>query len=78
MSLRKESRFMRNKRGEKDSEPGWTAEHIRKGLQDAEAGLFATDRQVTDAFERWRKQRVGQQRSGDRSSLRPQTRGRGP
>ena len=33
----------------------WQIEHIKKGLKQAEAGEFASDRQVAKAFARWRR-----------------------
>ncbi len=33
---------------------GWQVEHIRKGLRQAEAGKFASDREVARALKRWR------------------------
>jgi predicted transcriptional regulator len=33
----------------------WQIEHIKKGLRQAEAGQFASDREVARAFARWRR-----------------------
>lgn len=33
----------------------WQMAHIKEGLRQADAGKFATDREVASAFARWRK-----------------------
>jgi len=33
----------------------WQIEHIKKGLRQAEAGQFATEKEVARAFARWRR-----------------------
>jgi RHH-type rel operon transcriptional repressor/antitoxin RelB len=33
----------------------WQIEHIKKGLRQAEAGRFATEKEVAKAFARWRR-----------------------
>ena len=33
----------------------WQIEHIKKGLRQAEAGQFATEKEVAKAFARWRR-----------------------
>ena len=33
----------------------WQIQHIRKGLEQAEAGQFAAEREVARAFARWRR-----------------------
>jgi len=33
----------------------WQIEHIRKGLKQAEAGQFASEKEVAKAFARWRR-----------------------
>lgn len=33
----------------------WQIEHIKKGLRQAQAGQFASDREVARAFARWRR-----------------------
>jgi predicted transcriptional regulator len=33
----------------------WQIEHIKRGLRQAEAGQFATEKEVARAFARWRR-----------------------
>ncbi|MBZ5515115.1 MAG: CopG family transcriptional regulator [Acidobacteriia bacterium] len=33
----------------------WQIEHIKKGLRQAQAGRFASDKEVAGAFARWRR-----------------------
>lgn len=33
----------------------WQIEHIKKGLRQAQAGQFASDKEVAGAFARWRR-----------------------